>query len=618
MNMASGRRPIQLSLPLTRTVRFSACAEATGDSPSDPVAGRRHEKRFASDEARARVLERARDRLLIVGVLFGLAFLIVAGRLVTLSAGGVDDVQRSAQLPSWTVGRADIVDRHGIVLATSLPTASLFVDPYEVLDPEDAARKLHRVFPDLSEEWLLSRFRQEGRFVWIRRNLPPREQYAVNRLGIPGLGFRDEERRVYPQGSSAAHVLGFTDVDGRGLAGIERAFDQRLRNGQRVELSLDLRVQHILRKELAASVREFQGVGGAGLVLDVVTGELLAMVSLPDFDPNAPGTAMEESRFNRVTQGVYEMGSTFKLFTAAMALDSGVTTLDDGYDASRPIRVARHTIRDYHAENRWLSVPEILVHSSNIGAAEMALDVGGRLQRIYLDRFGLLRPAAVELPEVGAPLAPPQSDWRDINTMTIGFGHGVSVSPLQLASGVAAVVNAGTFRQATILRPQGPLPEGRQVISADTSKTMCALMRLIVLVGTGKNAEVPGLRIGGKTGTAEKVVAGRYKRNARLSSFIGAFPIDDPRYVVLAMVDEPKGNARTQHFATGGWVAAPVVAKVARRIAPLLGVEPVSVEGDEGTRLTNAGRDRQQRRQALLIAMKRALADTQGPTLASN
>ena len=394
-----------------------------------------------------------------------------------------------------------------------------------------------------------------------------------------------------------------------------------------------MRVQNILRQELMTAIEEFRAIGAAGLVLDARTGELLAMVSLPDFNPNNPGLASADSRFNRVTQGVYEMGSTFKLFTAAMALDSGTTTLNGGYDASKPIRVARHTIRDYRAKNRWLSVPEILVHSSNIGAAEMALDVGGQLQRIYLEQLGLLEPATIELPEVGVPLVPSPTQWRDVHTMTIGFGHGISVSPLQLASGVAAVVNTGVFRRPTVIRREGPDEsgsdergpgedgaeeaepdgDGRRVISPETSRTMCALMRLIVLSGTGRNADVPGLRIGGKTGTAEKIVGGRYSRNARISSFIGAFPIDAPRYVVLAMIDEPQGNASTHFYATGGWVAAPVIRSVSQRIAPLLGVEPKPLDGDD-----EAPQNVKDPGMLLAVAMKQAMADAWGRRLASN
>jgi cell division protein FtsI (penicillin-binding protein 3) len=569
----------------------------------------------SADRARCRqtkALQTARSRLLVISACFAVAFCIVAGRLVGLSTVDGGTASAAVQRTSWDVARADIVDRNGVLLATSLPTASLYADPKDVLDARDAVERLRRVFPDLAAETLLSRLQQESRFVWIRRNLTPREQYEVNQLGLPGLSFIEEERRVYPQGPVAAHLLGFADIDGNGLAGIERAFDQSLKSGQTVHLSIDMRIQNILRQELTAAVEEFRGIGGAGLVLDVHTGELLAMVSLPDFDPNSPGTASDDSRFNRVTQGVYEPGSTFKLFTAAMALDSGTTTLNGGYDASKPIRVARHTIRDYRAKNRWLSVPEILVHSSNIGAAEMALDVGGRQQRNYLEQLGLLAPAAVELPEVGSPLVPSPTQWRDVHTMTIGFGHGISISPLQLASGVAAVVNTGLFRRPTVIRRDVPVEEDRRVISAETSRTMCALMRLIVLSGTGRNADVPGLRIGGKTGTAEKIVSGRYSRNARISSFVAAFPIDAPRYVVLAMVDEPQGNAKTHYYATGGWVAAPVIRRVSERIAPILGVEPVRQNDDD------APLDVKDPGMLLPAAMKQAMADVRGRGLASN
>ncbi len=559
-----------------------------------------------------RAVQTAHSRLLLISACFAVAFCIVAGRLVGLSNADTGVASAAAQRASWDVSRADILDRNGVLLATSLPTASLYADPKDVLDAQDVVEKLRRVFPDLSASTLLSRLQQESRFVWIRRNLTPREQYEVNQLGLPGLNFIEEERRVYPQGPVAAHILGFAGIDGNGLAGIERAFDQSLNAGQTVHLSVDMRVQNILRQELSAAVKEFRGIGGAGLVLDVRTGELLAMVSLPDFDPNNPGDAADDARFNRATQGVYEPGSTFKLFTAAMALDTGTTTLNGGYDASKPIRIARHTIRDYRPKNRWLSVPEILVHSSNIGAAEMALDVGGEQQRNYLEQLGLLAPAAIELPEVGAPLAPSPAQWRDIHTMTIGFGHGISVSPLQLASGVAAVVNSGLFRRPTVIRRDVPVDEGRRVISAETSRTICALMRLIVLSGTGKNADVPGLRVGGKTGTAEKIVSGRYSRNARISSFVAAFPIDSPRYVILAMIDEPKGNARTHNYATGGWVAAPVIRRVAERIAPILGVEPVpQSEDDVPLNRKNPG-------MLLPAAMKQAMADVRGQRLASN
>jgi cell division protein FtsI (penicillin-binding protein 3) len=560
---------------------------------------------------RFRALETARNRLLVTGIVFLLAFVAVSGRLVELAAFDARAEKAASSGESPIPRRADIFDRNGVLLATSLPTPSLYGDPREILDPVDAANKLLKVFPDLDRADLIDRLTRKGHFIWIRRNLTPNEQFAVNRLGLPGLDFLTEARRVYPQGRVAAHVLGFTDVDGRGLAGVEHAFEATLRGGEPVRLSLDVRVQAILRSELAQTIRDFDAIGGAGLILDVTNGETLAMVSLPDFDPNGAGASDEETRFNRVTQGVYEMGSTFKLFTLAMALDSGTTTLSGGYDASHPIRVARFTIRDYHAKNRWLSVPEILVHSSNIGAAHMALDVGGRLQRKYLDQLGLLTPPAVELPEVETPLVP--DPWRDINTMTIGFGHGIAVSPLQLAAATAAVANGGFFRPPTIVLREGVAPRGERVLSRETSETMRALMRIVVQRGTGNRAEVAGLRVGGKTGTAEKQVAGHYRRNARLSSFVGAFPMDSPRYLVLVMIDEPKGNKSTYFYATGGWVAAPTVGRVVQRIAPILGVEPEFVGGNEEER-----KKPRREEKPLFVLVREALEGARGHKLAAN
>jgi cell division protein FtsI (penicillin-binding protein 3) len=563
--------------------------------------------------AHARVLETARNRLLVTGTVFALAFLVVAGRLIDLTVfDQADNASLAEGAAPDATGRGAIVDRNGVILATSLPTASLYADSQEIMDPRAAAERLMTVLPDFDREGLVEKF-SEGRFVWIRRNLSPNEQYAVNRLGIPGLHFETEERRVYPHDRAAAHVLGLTDVDGRGIAGVEKTFDRELAAGKTLRLSLDVRVQDMLRQEMVAAVREFRAIGGAGTVLDVHTGEVLGMVSLPDFDPNAPGEDGVDVRFNRAAKGVYEMGSTFKLFTVAMALDSGTTTLRGGYDASKPLHVARYTIRDFHAENRWLSVPEILVHSSNIGAAQMALDVGGPTQRRYLGRLGLLNKAAVELPESGKPLTP--KPWRDINTMTVGFGHGIAVSPLQLTSAVAAVVNGGLWRPPTVLLRGGEsLPPGERVFSARTSAQLRGLMRLVVRYGTGRKADVPGYLVGGKTGTAEKLVAGRYRRDARISSFVGAFPIDAPRYVILAMIDEPKGNKSTLNYATGGWVAAPVVGRLVTHLAPLFGIAPKVDEELEVKWRPPAPTIKK----PLFVAVKAAIADARGRQIAAN
>jgi cell division protein FtsI (penicillin-binding protein 3) len=529
-------------------------------------------------------LETGRMRLMFSGGLFLLAFFVMALRLVDIT------LLRPAAEPRSTAGetagplrmdRADIVDRNGVLLATNLETASLYANPRQVLDAIQAAQQLAGVVPDLSESELAEKLASHRAFVWIKRNITPKQEYEVNRLGIPGLYFQREERRVYPQGSLVSHVVGFDDIDNKGLSGIEAAFDKNLREETApLRLSLDVRVQHILRDELTHAVADFDAEGAVGIVMDVGTGEVTAMVSLPDFDPNEAGKEPEDARFNRATLGLYEMGSTFKIFTTAMALESGVATLGDGYDASSPIHIARFVINDFHPQGRWLSLPEIFIYSSNIGAAKMALDVGGSRQQAFLRRLGLLQPAHIEIPEVGAPLVP--SPWREINTMTVGYGHGLSVSPLQMTAAVAAIMNGGVAHDATLLRvaPDTHL-EGRRVVSDSTSDALRRLMRLNVVEGTGKKAEVPGYLVGGKTGTAEKTAGAGYSRKALLSSFVAAFPMDAPRYIVLVMLDEPKASPETHGYATGGWTAAPVAGRVIARVAPLMGLMPIDQDAPE-------------------------------------
>lgn len=529
------------------------------------------------DGTAKQAIETARHRLVVGGLLFALAFLAVGLRLVDVTVLKEGHEPRTARLAKSELQteRADIVDRNGVLLATSLATGSLYANPKLVLDPADAAARLARVLPGLDEKDVAAKLASERSFVWLRRNLTPRQQYEVNRLGVPGLFFQQEERRVYPHGALTAHVLGFTDVDGRGLAGAEQAFNDRLReSGEPLRLSIDVRVQHIVREELSAAIDEFQAIGGAGMVLDLHTGELLAMVSLPDFDSNDPARSPPETRFNRNTLGVYEPGSTFKIFNTAMALEYGTATLASSFDATKPISVSRFTISDYKGQKRWLTVPEIMMHSSNIGSARMAMEVGRERQKEFMGRLGFLKAPAIELPEVATPLVP--APWRDINMMTIAFGHGISVTPLQIVAGTAAVVNGGMMRPVTVLaQPDGERAAGQRVISARTSEQMRRLMRLVVEKGSGKAANVPGYVVGGKTGTAEKIVNGRYRRDARVSSFVSAFPMTHPRFLVYAMLDEPKGNKSTHGYATAGWVVAPSAGRIIARLAALHGLPPV-------------------------------------------
>ncbi|MFT5485694.1 MAG: cell division protein FtsI (penicillin-binding protein 3) [Paracoccaceae bacterium] len=527
---------------------------------------------------RKTAIETGRNRLMVAGALFTAAFTVIGIRVVDVSVFS-DNTEprytRSIAKDKKHTGRADIVDRNGILMATSLNTASLFANPRLVLDPEQAAIRLATALPGINVKSIEKKLRQDRGFVWLKRHLTPRQQYAVNRLGIPALNFQREARRMYPLGPLAAHALGFTDIDNKGLSGIERYFDKELRTRQgNMALSIDVRVQHVLEHELGLAMKKFSAIGAAGLVMDVDTGEVVAMSSLPSFDPNQPGAIAQDLRFNRTTLGVYEMGSTFKIFTTAMALDAGTVSLRGGYDATNPIRVARFTIRDFHAKKRWLSVPEIFMYSSNIGTVKMALDVGISGHRNFLTNIGMMKPVAIELSETGSPLSPTR--WREINSMTISFGHGLAVSPLHLVAGVSAMVNGGIYRTPTLIRrAPSETPIGKRVVTAETSAKMRRLMRLVVKNGTGRKAAAPGYIVGGKTGTAEKVSGRGYKKKALISSFVAAFPMHKPRYVILAMLDEAKGTKETFGYATGGWVAAPVVGAVVRRIAPVLGLRPI-------------------------------------------
>ncbi|WP_219821514.1 peptidoglycan D,D-transpeptidase FtsI family protein [Sneathiella aquimaris] len=534
-------------------------------------------------------LEQGRNRLVVAGFLFAFCFVVLAGRLVGLAWSGIGTEEEVANIAPKKSGltqplgaRAEIYDRNGVLLATTLNTVSLYADPRKILNVDYAVQKLRGVFDDLNEASLSTKLSAKRNFVWIKRHLTPAQHRAVNDLGIPGLFFEDEEKRFYPLGSLVSHMIGYTDIDNNGIAGAEKYFDDQLagKNGTKqagINLSVDVRVQHALRDELAQYMSVFRAIGASGMVLDVTTGEVVAMASLPDFDPNRPKDYPVDSKFNKTTLGVYEMGSTFKTFTTAMALEHRSVSLRDGYDATNPIRIAGFRIRDDHAKKRWLSVPEIYMYSSNIGTAKMAEAIGPKRHKAFLRRLGLLDKPVIELPEVGAPILPPR--WNRLETMTISYGHGLSVSPLQLSAAIGAIVNGGQLIQPTILKKNSDASvESKQVIRKQVSDVVRRLMRLVVEKGTGKKAAATGYLVGGKTGTAEKAVNGRYKRDALITSFVSAFPMNDPRYVVFAMLDEPKGNSSTYGFRSAGWTTAPIVSRVITRIAPILKIKPMDEE----------------------------------------
>ncbi len=524
----------------------------------------------------------------VVGV-FALLFAVVSLKAAWLTLHDNGDERKSSVVRKERIPRPDIVDRNGVLLAADMPFASIFAEPYRMIDPEEAVEQLRTIFPDLNAARLLRQFSNKRlKFVWVKRQVRPEVEARVLALGIPGIRVMKDKRRVYPMGPLTSHVVGYANIDSKGLTGIERYLDTSGalftaslvrpdgRSAQPAMLSIDVRVQHALRDELDKAVKKFRAIGAGGLVMDVRSGEILALVSLPDFNPNAPVKtgAQKKDRLNRMTAGVYELGSVIKAVTFAMALDLGTATLDKKYDARFPLRVGRAKIHDYHAQRRWLSVPEIFTHSSNIGTARMALEVGLERHKAFLDKVGLRQRLRTELPEAARPLLPRR--WSTITSVTASFGHGFAVQPLQGAAVIAALVNGGILVPPTFLKRDVETAKamGRRVISEETSRKMRYLFRLNAIKGTARRAAAPGWRVGGKTGTAEKVINGKYSKDHRLTSFMGAFPMDDPKYVVLVMLDDPQPLPETHGFATSGWNAVPVAGNVIARIAPLLGVPP--------------------------------------------
>lgn len=513
----------------------------------------------------------ARTRLRVVQSLSLFLFALVFIRLTDLT------IMQSPQEPFGDTGssvqsieRADIVDRNGILLATTLQVQSLYADPTMIENKAFVAKQLENILGVVGVDAKLDR---KGRFVWIKRGLTPEEHYAVNALGVPGLAFRTETRRFYPQGNLTSHLVGYTSVDGDGLAGMEREYNDRLsKGGEALSLNMDVRVQHALAKSLKAKVKDFDALAAMGGVVDIQTGEVIAAVSIPDFDPHHAGKADKESLRNRFAHGVYEMGSTFKLFSTANYVEETGKGFSKTFDAREPLKEGRFTINDFHAEKRILTLPEVFIHSSNIGSALMGRAIGAdAMQKFYSD-LGLMDRVDVDFPASPKPLTP--KPWRDINTLTASYGHGIAVTPLHVLLATATIANNG-------IRPSLSFAKGREtddiqsrILSASTAYKMRQLLRLNVTEGSGKQADIEGYLVGGKTGTSEKAGKGGYDKNRLMSSFIGVFPVDNPRYAVLAILDEPKGNKKSFGYATGGWTAAPVVGDVIADMTRILGIAP--------------------------------------------
>jgi cell division protein FtsI (penicillin-binding protein 3) len=530
---------------------------------------------------------KAKARVALAIAAFAAVYAVIATRLVMHAvAPDVHVARRSTAQDAVATARPDILDRNGEILATDVKAPSLFAEPRKLIDVDEAVELLTAVLPDLDAGELRERLASKRGFVWLKREIPTKQQQEIHHLGIPGLGFLDENKRVYPNGQEVSHVIGHVNIDNQGIAGIEKWLDasglaalhtagfatDRLQNP--ITLALDLRVQHALRDELLASQEKFKAKAAAGLVTDVRTGEVIALVSLPDYDPNNPRQAIDPTRINRITTGVYEMGSTYKALTLAMALDSGKVTLASTFDARVPLRYGKFSIGDYHAQNRVLSIPEIFTYSSNIGTARTALAIGVDGHKAFLKKMGQLDRLRTELPESAEPLVPKR--WGELNTVTIAFGHGLSVAPLQAVMAVGALLNGGYLIPPTFLK-RGE-PEARAlakiVVKPETSEKMRYLMRLNAEKGTATKADVKGYYIGGKTGTSEKVVGGRYSKTKVFNTFMAILPADQPRYLLTVMLDEPQATPETHGFTTSGWNAAPTTGKVIARIAPLLGIEP--------------------------------------------
>jgi len=520
-------------------------------------------------DAHAEATQLVRSRIFIVAFLGAAAFAVICARLVDLTILNADG---HAQIASQSVNenrRADLVDRNGVLIARDLPISDLYATPASFWDKAEAATLLSEV-TGTTVGRLNEVFASERNYVLVARGLTPDTRAAVMSLGLPGLVFEEGRRRYYPSGRSVAHVIGQVDPDGNGVSGLELGLNDRVRNSAApVELSLDMRVQFALQYELAQIKESFQAAAAGGIVMDVHTGEILAMVSLPDYEPNARGLEEGDSVRNRMTQDVYELGSIFKIFAFAEAFDEGIVTREERFVVDRPLRFGRYSIGDYGNHGHDLPAELVFAESSNIGTAQIGLRSGPARQRVFLEKMGLLSPLKTEVPEMAAPLLPRQ--WGEIETATISYGHGLSVNPLTFVAAAAATVNGGTRVTPTFLKSPAH-QNGERVLSPETSETMRYLMRLAVTDGTGGKADVPGYSVGGKTGTAEKATARGYSRRLQITSFAAIFPAQDPEYFVFTMFDEPVGNAESFGFATAGWTAAPAAGRVIARIAPLLGV----------------------------------------------
>jgi len=529
----------------------------------------------------------ARVRTLALGLF--VAYAAIGAKLLVLGLShDPPQTLKTAADDAVSGARPDLTDRNGAILATDIKTMSVFAEPNRIIDKDEAVELITAVLPDVDAKELRERLSSKKGFIWVKRHITPKEQAEIFHLGLPGVGFLPENMRSYPNGPIGAHVIGFVDEDNVGIAGIEKYLDQQSLTDPHVpgftvdperlkpvRLSLDLKVTHALRDELISGLDRFQAKAAAGVVMDVNTGEILALESLPDFDPNAPGDVRDPTRINRINVGVYEMGSTFKALSIAMALDSGKVNLGSHVDARDSLRYGRFTIHDFHATHRVLTVPEVFTHSSNIGAARLALMVGVPGHKAFLKRMGQLDRLRTELPESAEPLVPKR--WGELNTMTIAFGQGLNVAPIQAVMAVCALVNGGVIMPPTFLpRTEDEAQKiGHRVVSEQTSESMRYLMRSNATHGSASFANIPGYYVGGKTGTADKIIHGHYSEHRVFTTFMAITPADKPKYLYLTIYDDPQPAPEDHGYHTAAYNAGRVAGAMIRRAQPLLGVPPM-------------------------------------------
>ncbi len=565
-------------------------ARAKGENPD---AIERENIRLRHEAMRDKSRVRAEGRLMLLGVAFVAAFLTVGARMGLLAATEPAEPQSAVAGASIVAQRADITDRQGRILATNLITHSLYAQPQQMVDPVGAAEKLAEIFPDLDAERLKKDFTGSRKFLWVKKKISPEQMQLVHEIGDPGLLFGPREMRLYPNGAIAAHILGGASFGREGVqsaevvgtAGVEKTFDSWLRDpangGAPLQLSLDLTIQSTVEDVLYGGMKLMNAKGATAILMDARSGEIMAMASLPDFDPNtrpAPllkGDPSDSPLFNRAVQGVYELGSTFKIFAIAQALDLGLVNPETMVETKGPMVWGKFRIRDFHNYGPQLSVTDVIVKSSNIGTAHIAQQIGGVRQQDFLAKLGMFDPTPIELVEAptGKPLRP--TKWPEITTLTVSYGHGVAASPLHLAAAYAAMVNGGTKVAPTILKRTKVEP-GPRLVSEGTSAIIRSMLRQVVQRGTATFGDVPGYQVGGKTGTADKPKpnGGGYFKDKVVATFAAAFPMSDPKYVLVVSLDEPVETSGTEPRRTAGWTAVPVGAEIIRRAAPLLGLRP--------------------------------------------